>query len=184
MNTTKKITLSAVLVAMSTVLVFVSKLIPSLPNGGQITVASMVPVILVSLLLGTKWGICASVVYALIQMMTGFYPPPTQNFLSFTAVIALDYIIAFGCLGLADFFAGFMKKYRLRYSVSAAIVVSIRYICHILSGVLIWGVYTPQGQGVWVYSVLYNGSYMIPEIIISAVVTALIFPVLERNSIK
>ena len=184
MNTTKKITLSAVMVAMSTVLVFVSKLIPSLPNGGQITLASMVPVIFVSLLLGTKWGLAASLVYALIQMMTGFYPPPTQNFLSFFAVIMLDYIIAFGCLGIAHFFANFIKNDKLKYPVSGALVILIRYVCHILSGVIIWGVYAPEGQGVWVYSILYNGSYMIPEIIISAVVIVLLFPVLKTRGVK
>ncbi len=183
MKTTKKLTLSAVMVAMSTVLLFVSKLVPSLPNGGQITLASMVPVIFVSLLLGTKWGLVTSFVYALIQMMTGFYPPPTQNFLSFVAVIMLDYIIAFGCLGFAHFFGRFFKNDRIKYSVSAAIVVFIRYVCHIFSGVIIWGVYTPKGQGVWAYSILYNGSYMIPEIIISSIVISLIIPVLKRRKL-
>ena len=184
MNITKKITTSGVLIAMSFVLVVASKLIPSLPNGGQITLASMVPVVTISFLLGTKWGLMSSLVYALLQMMTGFYPPPVQNFSSFLLVILLDYIFAFGVLGLSKFFAGFFRKSTLKYSLGAGITVFLRYICHILSGIIIWGVYAPEGQSVLAYSVLYNGSYMVPEIIITAVTCFIITPYIKKYNQK
>ena len=175
MNTTKKLTASALLIALATVLMWVSKLIPS-PwlQGGSVTLASMVPSIMVGIMFGTKWGLCSSLAYALIQMMFGFYPPPTQTFLYFVLVVLLDYILAFGVLGLSGFFCFFIRKKSIAIPVSAFMVTLLRYVCHILSGILIWGVYAPEGQGVFAYSLVYNGTYMIPEIIISTVVTTII----------
>lgn len=175
MSSTKKITLSALMVALSTVLMFVSKLIPA-PwlQGGSVTIASMVPIIAVSIMLGSKWGIISSIVYSLLQMMSGFYPPPTQTFLNFVLVILLDYILAFGVLGTAGFFYKLFGKSRAAMAISAFVVTSLRFVCHILSGILIWGVYAEEGQSVLAYSLIYNGTYMIPEIIISTVVVALL----------
>ena len=175
MNTTKKLTASALLTALATVLMWVSKLLPA-PwlQGGSVTLASMVPIITAGILFGTKWGLCSSLAYALIQMMFGFYPPPTQTFFSFALVILLDYVLAFGVLGLSGFFYSLLRKKLFAAAVSALIVTTLRYVCHILSGILIWGVYAGEGQSVLTYSLIYNGTYMIPEIIISTVVTALI----------
>lgn len=172
---TKKITTSALLIALATVLMWVSKLIPA-PwlQGGSVTIASMVPIVMVGIMFGTKWGLCSSLAYAIIQMMFGFYPPPTQTFLNFVLVILLDYIIAFGGLGLSGFFYKLSGKKTFSAPLSAFIVTTLRYICHILSGVLIWGVYAEEGQTVLAYSLIYNGTYMIPEIIITTIVTALI----------
>ncbi|MBQ8764847.1 MAG: energy-coupled thiamine transporter ThiT [Clostridia bacterium] len=175
MNTTKKLTTSALLVALATVLMWVSKLIPA-PwlQGGSVTIASMVPIIAVGIMFGTKWGLCSSLAYAILQMMFGFYPPPTQTFLNFVLVILLDYIIAFGGLGLSGIVFNLSGKKAFSAGLSAFTVTLLRYICHILSGILIWGVYA-EGQSVLIYSLVYNGTYMIPEIIISTVVTTLIF---------
>ena len=174
-TTTKKLTTSALLIALATVLMWVSKLIPA-PwlQGGSITIASMVPIVMVGIMFGTKWGLCASVAYAVIQMMFGFYPPPTQTFLNFTLVILLDYIIAFGVLGLSGMFYKLSGKKAFSAPLSAFIVTLLRYVCHILSGILIWGVYAEEGQTVLAYSLIYNGTYMIPEIIITTIITGFI----------
>ena len=175
MNTTKKITTSALLIALATVLMWVSKLIPApWMQGGSVTLASMVPIVMVGIMFGTKWGLCSSLAYAVIQMLFGFYPPPTQTFINFVLVILLDYIIAFGGLGLSGFFYKLSGKKAFSAPISAFIVTTLRYICHILSGILIWGVYAEEGQTVLAYSLIYNGTYMIPEIIITTVVAGLI----------
>ena len=181
MTKTKKITTSAVLIALSSVLMIASKLIPS-PwlQGGSVTLASMVPIILISFINGAKWGVLSGFVFSLIQMMTGFYPPPAQNFISFTAVIFLDYIFAFSVLGCADIFKKLTKNKAWSESVAGVIVTALRYFFHILSGILIWGVYAEEGQTVLAYSVIYNGSYMIPEIIITGVVIAMITPIIKK----
>ena len=176
MNTTKKITTSALLIALATVLMWVSKLIPA-PwlQGGSVTLASMVPIIAAGIMFGTKWGLCCSLSYAVLQMIFGFYPPPTQTFLYFMAVILLDYVFAFGVLGLSGFFYRISGKKSFSAPISAFMVTLLRYICHIISGILIWGVYAEKGQAVLMYSLIYNGTYMIPEIVISTVVTTIIF---------
>ncbi len=171
---TKKLTTSAMMVALAVVLMFVSKIIPA-PwlQGGSITLASMVPIIAVSLLYGTKWGLVSGFVYSLIQMLTGFYAPPVQDFLSYILVVLFDYVVAFSVLGLASFFYNIFGKKKWAISLSGVIVTILRYICHIFTGIVIWGVYAPEGQTVLWYSLTYNGSYMIPEIIITGVVLAL-----------
>ena len=176
MNTTKKTTTSALLIALATVLMWVSKLIPA-PwlQGGSVTLASMVPIIAAGILFGTKWGLCCSLAYAVLQMIFGFYPPPTQTFLYFFLVIVLDYVLAFGALGLSGLFYRISGKRSFSAPLSAFLVTLLRYICHIISGILIWGVYAEKGQTVLAYSLIYNGTYMIPEIAISTVVTAIIF---------
>ena len=163
MSTTKKLTTSALMVALATVLMWVSKLIPA-PwlQGGSVTLASMVPVISIGILFGTSWGILCSLSYAVIQMVFGFYPPPTQTFTAFVLVILLDYIFAFGVLGLSGIFSVLCKRNSFYAAAAAFITTLLRYICHIISGILIWGVYAEEGQSVLSYSLIYNGSYMIP----------------------
>jgi thiamine transporter len=181
MTKTKKLTLCALSVALATVLAMVSKLIPA-PwlQGGSVTLASMVPIVAVSIMVDWRWGILTSVVYALIQMMTGFYPPPTQTIWNFFLVIFLDYIAAFGVLGFAGGIYNLTGKKKWSIPLSGAIVTLARYICHILSGILIWGVYAEEGQSVLAYSLIYNGSYMIPEIIITTAVLIFMAPQIRK----
>lgn len=181
MTKTKKLTLCALLTALSAVLTLVSKALPA-PwlQGGSVTLASMVPVIAASIIAGCKYGILSGVVFALLQMLTGFYPPPTHSFFDFFLVILLDYFLAFGLLGTAGFFYKLFGKKRWAVPLSACIVTCLRYICHILSGLLIWGVYA-ENQTVLAYSVIYNGSYMLPEIIITTAVSAVLSKFLKNT---
>ena len=184
MTNTKKLTTSAILIALSTVLAFVSKVIPvQFLQGGSVTIASMVPIIIISLRLGTKWGLLSGITYGCIQMLMGFYPAPTPTFINMALVVLLDYITAFGVLGLASLFYKLLGKKSFSIAVSGCIVTILRYICHICSGILIWGVYAEEGQTVLAYSLAYNGGYMIPEIIITTVVLALLTPILKKNKL-
>ncbi|MDP4118668.1 MAG: energy-coupled thiamine transporter ThiT [Bacillota bacterium] len=171
---TRKITTSALLIALSFVLMLISKAIPGMPQGGSVTLASMVPLIILSLIFDIKWGLASAFVYSLLEMAIQFYPPPTKTFLYFALVILLDYVFAFACLGLAGGFYRLMGKKIWAIPVSGLIVTTLRYICHILSGILIWGVYAKKGQSVLAYSLIYNGSYMIPNIIITTAVLVIL----------
>jgi thiamine transporter len=163
----KRLTESAVLIALATVLNFVKIL--NLPNGGSVTLASMTPIILASFRFGTPWGMLVSLAYALIQMVTGFYPPPVQSIGSFAAVVTLDYLLAFGVLGLANSFR------KLGVPAATAIVVFLRFVCHFLSGITVWSSYAEgSGHSVAVYSFLYNGSYMLGELVVTLIATVVI----------
>ncbi len=180
MTKTKKLTLSASMTALSFVLVMVSKVLPGpWAEGGGITLGSMVPIIVVSLILGTKWGLLSGFAFSLIQMITGFYLPPVTTFLSLVGVLFLDYVFAFSILGTADFFAKLMGNKIWAIPLSGTIVTGIRYIMHILSGLLIWGAFADTENVFW-YALLYNGSYMIPEMIITTVVLSFFAPKLKK----
>jgi len=180
---TRKLTMSAIMIAVATVLSLYA--VYKLPGGGSVTLGSMVPIILLSFMFGTKWGVFSAVCHALVQCVIGFAAPPVQNISSFIIVILFDYIFAFGALGVADFFYKIMGGKKWGYPIASAVTVFIRFICHLISGVMIWSVYAPEGQSPFMYSLIYNGSYMLPEIILtSAIIWAIQGKLLKHGILK
>lgn len=169
---TRRLTESAIMVALASVLALVK--IWEMPLGGSITAASMVPIIFIGLRYGAKWGCLTSVVYAGIQMLQSFWAPPSKTFLAFFAVVMLDYILAFGVLGLAKVFANFFKKNKITGAIFATIAVcALRFLCHLTSGTIIWHTADPAVPD-FLWALMYNGTFMLPEAIISAVVIGLL----------
>ncbi len=159
---TKVIAEVSIIVALSLVLNFIK--IFQMPQGGSITLGSMVPVLLLSLRRGPKVGVFAGVVFGIVQMMLdGWFYSPVGMF--------LDYPLAFGALGLA----GIFRKTPL-VGIAASMVA--RFLSHFLSGVVFFGMYAPEGMSPVVYSAVYNGSYMLPELVISGI---LIYMLIQRN---
>jgi thiamine transporter len=149
----------AIFVALATALSFI--IIFQLPQGGSITLASMVPIIWLALRRGPKIGLTAGLVYGLVQLVV-------MPQIYFLPQVLLDYPLAFGCLGLAGFFH---KRWAL-----AGVVVAVvgRFIMHLISGALFFASYAPAGMNPWIYSGIYNGSYLLPELIISLFVIFLL----------
>lgn len=171
-NSIRALVECALMVALAIVLDLIP--MPKWPNGGSLSIAA-VPIIYISYRHGLLWGLGSGLVYSVVQMITGFYPPPAGTFLGYVGVILLDYVLAFTAFGLADLFAKPFGKYKLAgYGIGAAAVNIIRFICSFLSGWIIWGVYAPEGQAPWLYSLLYNGGYMLPNAILCAIVTVLL----------
>ncbi len=201
---TKRLTESAMLLALAIILELVAKMfIPELPFGGQVTLASMLPVVLISYRHGMKWGFVASFTYSLLQMALGaktvsaaFLPGYFgDGAMIFNAVLMclLDYVLAFTVLGLGGLTCN-MKNKGAGLVCGALVALGARYLCHILSGYILFGSYaewffTQEGFPAWgaslvqslnpavlsiVYSVVYNGMYMIPEMIVTVVAAACI----------
>ena len=148
---TKVLTEVAILVALATVLSYIRFVV--FPQGGSVTLASMVPLIILSYRRGWRVGIFASLVYGLIQ----FYQDPWMlNWAQFI----LEYPVAFGVIGLAGLF-------KERELIGAGVGLGLRFLAHTLAGVVFWSEYAPPGMSPVLYSIIYNGSYMLPEIIIS-----------------
>jgi len=165
----------AIMISLATIL---SRIIVfQMPNGGAITAASMVPLVIISFRHGIKWGMFTGFTYSLLQMLLKFDAPPTKTFLSFLIVILLDYVIAFTVIGSAFLFGKPFKNKTISIAVGVLSVTSIRFLCSYLSGIIIWGSYAPEGTSVWYYSLTYNGSYMVPEIILTTIVSVLILKV-------
>ena len=177
-HTTLTLVECAMMIAMSTALSMIP--IFQLPQGGSVTCASMVPLVLVSYRHGLKWGIGTAFTHSLLQMVILFNVPPANNFFAFVGVILLDYVLAFTALGTAAFFGKPFKKRVVSVAVGTISVTFLRFLCSFVSGILIWGSYAPEGTPVWIYSLTYNGSYMLPEIIITTAVALILIPVLDR----
>ncbi len=186
---------TAILIAMAIVLEFVSKLFPfQLPFGGGITIVSMLPLVMISMRHGVKWGLFSAFVYSLLQMATG-HATMTAYFIGEEAmslgnallITFIDYILAFTVLGFGGIFMNKIKSTTLAMALGSVFAIGLRYIAHIISGFLFWGSYaewffTQDGMGdfggwfldafsgktlAFVYSIIYNGTYMIPEIILT-----------------
>lgn len=162
----------ALMIALGTVLANIK--IFEMPNGGSITLLSMLPFILISFRHGVKWGLFTGFVNSLLQMLLGFYAPPAGTVAAFVGVVLLDYVLAFTLLGLAGVIAKPFKNHLLGVAAGTAAVCVIRFLCSFLSGALLWGSYQEsyewaRGMSVWLYSFIYNGSYMLPELLITTV---------------
>ncbi len=177
-NTTLILVECALMIAMATVLAMFK--IFEMPQGGAVTCASLVPLVLVSYRHGLKWGVTTAFAHSLLQIIIKFDAPPASTILAFAAVVLLDYVLAFGVLGTASFFGRVFQNRTLSVAFGAIVVCVLRFLCSFTSGILIWYSYAPPGVPVWFYSLYYNGGYMIPETIITAVVSVILIQVLDR----
>ena len=173
----------AIFVAIATVLSVI--VIYQAPLGGAVTLFSMVPVIIISFRHGIKWGMGSAFVYSVLQLLLGMksvmYVPGLAGII---LCILLDYILAFTVLGLAGIFKT-DKFYKIIFAT--LFVCLLRYICHVLSGAVVWYEITKQGQwnelvmttGMWLYSIIYNISYFLPETVITLIGTPVIVKLLS-----
>ena len=163
---------SAMMVALSLAVFLVSEFIPwPFLYGGGFSMFGQVPIILVSYRHGIKNGIAASTALAIFEMIMGY-----KNFTYVTGIAAYlivalaDYLVAFGCLGLGGMFRGrFGKNQTAELALGGAVVCVIRFICHFISGITVWGGYCPEDMAVAWYSFIYNGSYMAIELVLTVV---------------
>ncbi len=165
---TRMLVEGAIMIALATILSFIQ--IVKFPWGGSITILSMLPIVLFSLRYGVKYGLGVAFVYSLIQFIQGMADGIFGWGLTPVALIAcifIDYIFAFTVLGIAGAFGN--KK---MFSIIGGVVVALfgRFVCHFISGVLIFNSFGELWSGFstdnsWLYSLLYNGAYMLPEII-------------------
>jgi thiamine transporter len=181
-QTLRKITETAIMLAVATVLSLIQFTGPWV-LGGSITVCSMLPIILIAHRYGTKWGVLTAVTYSLLQLLLGIrnvqYAP---NAVTAIGIIVLDYVLAFGALGFAAVFDGVIKSRRTAILVGIVVTMSARLLFHFVSGVIIWEALWPNALG-WaplVWSIAYNGSYMLPEMLMTSIAAYALFKPLEK----
>ena len=204
-NKTRRLTESAMLLAIAIVLELVSKsIIPQMPFGGQLTIVCMLPVVLISYRHGVKWGFVAAFTYSLLQMALGagtvtaaFQPGYFgDGAMIGNAVVmcALDYVVAYTLLGFGGIFRNKIRNPGIALSCGSLVALGARYASHVLSGYILFSgwaewFFTQDGFPAWgaglvetlspnalgfVYSLVYNGMYMVPEMILTAIAAVLI----------
>lgn len=141
-----------------------------MPFGGSVTAFSMLPVIVIAYRYKTSWGLLAGFAASLLQMLMGLKDLTyATSAAAVIAIIMLDYIVAFGVMGLGGIFKGKIKDQGAALAAGALTVCVLRYICHVISGCTVWaGVSIPTSDGL-LYSLVYNCAYMIPETVITVV---------------
>ncbi len=171
-NKTTKLVTSGVMIALASVLSLIK--VWAMPLGGSVTLLSMLPIVMISLRYGIKWGFVTSLLYALVQifidlgglMSWGMTP------LTWTGCLIFDYLLAYGILGMAGIFRNHGTT-GVILGISLAMV--LRFLSHFISGSIVFSVWCPEGWNVVWYSVCYNGAYMLPELCFTLIATLLLF---------
>jgi thiamine transporter len=160
----RALTYGALCMAMSFVLSYIK--LWSMPLGGSVTLASMLPLLWYSNKFGMRNGFIAGAAYGLLQLIQ---KPEIYHWVQ----VLLDYPLAFMMLGLA----GSVKNLQL----GSILGVAGRWICHIISGAVFFGEWMPEGwSNAWVYSAAYNGAYLLVDLIICIVLSFVLAKALDK----
>lgn len=153
MTKTRRLTEIAVCIAMAVVGSLIK--VWEMPQGGSVAL-TMVPILLIAIKRGPVAGFMTGGIYGVLSLLIAgvIYHPMS---------ILLDYVLAFGLLGLA----GFFKKNVPGVVVGCFVGVLGRFISSLVSGAVLFAEYAPAGQNPWVYSMIYQATYLVPEFLIS-----------------
>ncbi len=164
-RTAYRLTESAIMLAFASVLSIVK--IVDMPYGGSVTAFSMLPLILIAYRYGTRWGLVSAFAYGLIQMLLGMDNLSyATGFVPVVMILLFDYLVAFAVLGLAGLFRRPGLSQSTSLALASAVTGTLRYLCHVLTGCTVWaGLSVPTAQAA-IYSLSYNATYMLPEIVI------------------
>ena len=160
MSNAKKIAVAAVCIALAFLLNQVA--IFRMPMGGSVTPFSMLFIVLAGYWLGSVHGIVSGVALGLLDTATGAYVVHPFQYM-------LDYIWGFGALGLS----GFFRKWKFGLPIGYVVGVFGRFVMVFLSGYIFFYMWAPEGQHAAVYSLIYNITYIGPEMVVSLVVLSL-----------
>ncbi len=194
---TLRLVTSGVLIGLASVLSIIK--VFALPFGGSVTLFSMVPILVLGYMYGVRWGLLCGGVYGVLQMVLG--ATMSQAFAGlegWTVVVMalLDYIVAYVVVGLSGMFKDKLKNHTVAFLLGSAVAILLRLICHFLSGWILWGSYASSyfeemnnsfgsfmlssfdGQLLAaLYSLVYNASYMLPELVMSVIGVAALMAV-------
>ncbi len=156
MKSTRKMTEIAVTVAMAVVCSFIK--IFEMPQGGSVAL-TMIPILFIAFKSGAVSGIASGMIYGIISLaISGVVYHPMS--------ILLDYVLAFGLLGIAGFFGKSIKG----IITGSIIGVAGRFASSVISGAVLFASFAPDGQNPWIYSLIYQSTYMIPELVLSLII--------------
>lgn len=158
---TKSLVICAILIALSVSLGAITLF--KMPQGGSITPFSMVPIVLAGYFYGVRKGVMVGMCVGLLNLI--FNP-----YVIHPAQLLLDYPIAFGALALG---AIFRNKKSFALVGSYLFGVFCRYICAVLSGIIFFGAYAPEGFSALTWSLWYNLTYLGIEAIGTVIVLSI-----------
>ncbi len=169
----KKLTVSAIFIALATALSFIK--LWTNPWGGSVTLLSMVPVVLISLMFGVPWGLFSAFVYSIVQIGVdlGGMMAWGMDARMWIGAIVFDYLLAYTVIGSAGMLR---KKGIVGACIGTAAALVLRFVSHFISGYIFFDIWMPETfTNPAVYSVVYNATYMLPELIMSLIAIVLLY---------
>ena len=123
-----------------------------MPQGGSVTLGAMVPLLFLTYRYGAGIGCLAGFVYGMINLMQdAFIVHPMQ--------VLFDYPLPYMALAIAAAVPG-------RIYLGAVLAFAARFLCHYISGVVFFGSYAPPDTSPYLYSLVFNATYLVPEAVI------------------
>lgn len=159
-HTTRKLVFSALGIALAMVCSYIK--IWTMPMSGSVTLLSMLFICLIGYWFGPGYGLITGLAYGMLQFVIDPYMVSIPQ-------VLLDYPLAFGALGLSGLF------HNRRFGLQIGYLVGVfgRFVFSTLSGVVFFAEYAPEGMNPWVYSALYQGSYLGVEAVITLIVISI-----------
>ncbi len=150
-----------------------SDLLPNLAMGGSIGIA-MLAVFIISLRRGIVPGLMCGLIMGMLDMLDGCYAY-TDIWYKAIFQLALDYGIGYGMCCLAGVFFKQVRTNNAPIFLVLACLVGMlgKFVCHYISGVLFWP--SDDFGGPFIYSLIYNGSYMFPSFILCSIILVIVY---------
>ena len=170
----------AIFAALGFVLDFVAF---KMPQGGSVSLV-MIPIVLMAFRRGAIAGILTGLLVGLLQIVSGLISVTPLSFSFVVMQVILDYLIAYGVVGLAGLLraqyvnnAQINNKAKMIFTIVVAVLIGsfLRYVTHVITGIFFFGMYADEGANLFIYSSIYNATYMIPVFLLTAVVCSLLF---------
>ena len=189
---------SAIMIAAAIILSFIK--IYEAPLGGSVTLFSMVPLMIISIRHGLGWGLGSAFIFSVFKLWMGAgnfaYVPTLKGII---VVILLDYLVAYTAIGLAGIFRKMrlskVEKTNTTVTTVMGVVVAclVRFLSHFINGAVVWYEITKklewneyvQTVGMWVYSFVYNITYIGPEMVMTLIavpVIVMLLGILKKNT--
>ena len=160
-----------------------------MPQGGTVTPAAMLPLIVFCMAFGPAWGFAASTVFAALQLIGCYYVTPFQ--------VLLDYVLGYAAYGIVGFAAlrpkkrleirsplvRFCKAGLIRAFIFTIVAYAVRCFCSVLSGVIFFAEYAGD-MNPWIYSITYNASFLAVDMAIVLVVMVALYGALRKSKLS
>ena len=163
----RSVSYAGICIAMSFALSYIKFF--EMPQGGSLTLASLLPLMIYSYMFGVRKGVLAGFAYGILQAVQGIWFIHPAQFL-------LDYPVAFSAIGLAGMFSrvkALKKAPQVKFALGAIVASVIRFASHVFAGVFAFSEYSTL-DNVWAYSLAYN-SFVFADIAIAIVVGVIVF---------
>ena len=178
----RKLIEASLMIAIATALSLLKLM--ELPYGGAVTMASMLPIVIIACRNGVGWGLASGAIFGGIQQLLGLKVLSwVTTWYSILAVIILDYVIAFAVIGFAGAFRK-LEKQNNALALGAFFACFLRYVCHVISGATVWAGLSIPTSAATLYSLGYNATYMIPETIVLVIAAYYIGSMLDFRTVQ